>query len=81
LLVERLLQTGRLRAERSLTHRELVSRSTFDDESQRAAFAAVAGTAESILYGPRPAQADELRQVLRQGEVLLAQMPTSASSR
>jgi hypothetical protein len=81
LIVQQLLQTGRLQADRSLTHRELVSRSTFDDESQRAAFAAVAGAAESILYGAHDAGPEHLRQVLRQGEILLAQLPTPVRSR
>lgn len=54
-LVKRLLQTGRLKAERSLTHRELVARSTFDSDAQRAVFAGVADVAESMLYGSRQA--------------------------
>ena len=73
-LVKRLLQLGRLRADRSLTHRELVLRSVFESDEQRAAFAAVAYGAESNFYGPRdraPAPADDVK---RRGEVLLAQL-------
>jgi hypothetical protein len=79
-LVSRLMQTRRLKTERSLTHRELVTRSTFDNESQRAAFAAVAGTAESILYGAHGAAPDELNKVLLEGRALLAQLSDTSSA-
>jgi hypothetical protein len=79
-LVSRLIQTRRLETERSLTHRELVTRSTFDSESQLAAFAAVAGTAESILYGAYSAAPDELRKVLLGGRALLAQLSDTSSA-
>jgi hypothetical protein len=79
-LVSRLMQTRRLGTERSLTHRELVTHSTFDNESQRAAFAAVAGTAESILYGARGAAPDELNKVLLEGRTLLAQLSDTSSA-
>jgi len=80
LLVARLMQTGRLKAERSLTHRELVSRSNFESEAQRAVFAEVAGSAEAILYGARGAAPEHLNRVLRQGQILLAQLPDSSSA-
>jgi hypothetical protein len=73
-LVKRLLQLGRLRADRSLTHRELVMRSTFDSEEQHAAFAAVAHCAESNFYGPRDSAPDPADTVKRRGELLLAQL-------
>jgi Domain of unknown function (DUF4129) len=81
LLVQRLLQAGRLKAERALTHRELVLGSSFDSESQRAAFAAVAATAESVLYGARGASPEHLRSVLQQGHALLAELPDPPSVR
>jgi hypothetical protein len=71
-LVSRLTQTGRLDAERSLTHRELIARSLFDTEGQRRTFAAVATTAESVLYGSQPAAPERFGAVLEQGESLLA---------
>jgi hypothetical protein len=80
MLVRRLVQTRRLKAERSLTHRELVARSVFDDESQRTVFAAVAGTAESILYGPYSAAPDQLKKVLHEGRALLAQLSDPSST-
>lgn len=80
-LVKRLLQTGRLKAERALTHRELVLGSSFDSEPQRAAFAAVASTAEAALYGARSASPEHLDSVLRQGRTLLAELPDSPSVR
>jgi hypothetical protein len=73
-LVKRLLQLGRLRADRSLTHRELVLRSVFESEEQRAAFAAVAFGAEASFYGPGDRSADSSEDVKRRGEVLLAQL-------
>ena len=73
-LVLRLMQSRRLGAERSLTHRELVARSAFDTDSQRAAFASVAGAAESIMYGPRAAIPEQLDRVLSEGRGLLAQI-------
>jgi hypothetical protein len=81
LLVRRLVQTRRLEAERSLTHRELVARSVFDDESQRAVFASVARTAESILYGPYGAAPEQLDRVLHEGRTLLAQLSDPPSAR
>ncbi|HXI48745.1 MAG TPA: hypothetical protein VNH39_09165 [Steroidobacteraceae bacterium] len=78
-LVQRLLQSGRLKAERSLTHRELIVRSTFDDEAQRIVFAGVARTAESLLYGSQGAAPEVLEQVTRQGRALLLQLSNSTS--
>jgi hypothetical protein len=73
-LVKRLLQLGRLRADRSLTHRELVVRSEFESEEQRAAFADVAYGAELNFYGPRERAPDSSDAVKRRGETLLAQL-------
>jgi hypothetical protein len=77
LLVQRLIQSGRLRRERSLTHRELVVRSSFDSESQREVFAAVAGTAEILLYGPQGAAPPELDGIYKDGQALLTQLTRS----
>ena len=76
-LVQRLLQSGRLKAERSLTHRELIARSAFDNESQRVVFAGVAHTAESLLYGSQVAAPEVLEQVTRKGRALLLQLSNS----
>ncbi len=73
-LVQRLMQTRRLDSERSLTHRELVSRSLFDSDAQRAAFARVARTAESVLYGSHLGAPEQLAAVLEEGRGLLAQL-------
>jgi hypothetical protein len=78
LLVMRLTQSGRLKAERSLTHRELVVRSAFDSDSQRAVFANVAETAECMLYGARGVASERVGRVLREGRILLAQLPGSS---
>jgi hypothetical protein len=51
LLVQALLQSGRLKNERSLTHRELGARSAFDDPEQQARFVRISLLAERLLYG------------------------------
>jgi hypothetical protein len=76
-LVARLLETGRLQAERSLTHRELVARSRFDEEAQSGAFAAVSRVAEALLYGPRGAVQSEIPRAVVSAEALLAQLRTA----
>ena len=78
-LVARLLETGRLQAERSLTHRELVQRSRFDDDSQSGAFAAVSRVAEGLLYGPRGAVQAEVSRAVASAESLLAQLRTAVT--
>lgn len=80
-IVGRLVQTGRLTAERSLTHRELVARSVFDSDSQRAVFAAVAGRAEALLYGAHAGPVDELDRTLREGGRLLAHLEEAPRGR
>jgi hypothetical protein len=79
LLVQRLVQSGRLQRERSLTHRELVARSSFDSESQREVFAAVAGTAEILLYGPQGAAPPRLDGIYQDGQALLTQLTRSGA--
>lgn len=79
-LVKRLLQTGRLTVERSLTHRELIARTAFDSDAQKTAFADVARTAETILYGSQSAAPEFLQAVTRQGRELLRQLSETASS-
>lgn len=76
-LVRQLLQTGRLKAERSLTHRELIACSEFASDEQRAVFADVARGAESIVYGPQRHAPDSFADVQRRGEALLAQLNDS----
>jgi hypothetical protein len=79
-LVKRLLLTGRLTTERSLTHRELIARTSFDSDAQKTVFANVARTAETILYGAKPAAPEFLETVTRQGRELLLQLSTTASA-
>jgi hypothetical protein len=79
-LVKRLLQTGRLTTERSLTHRELIARTSFDSDTQKTVFANVARTAETILYGAKPAAPEFLETVTRQGRELLLQLSETAST-
>ena len=80
-IVSRLVQTGRLTAERSLTHRELVARSVFDNDSQRAVFAAVAGRAEAMLYGAQAGPLEDLHRILREGDLLLAHIEEASHTR
>lgn len=73
MLVATLVKTGRLQAERSLTHRELTTRATFDDSSQRESFRRVAQLAERIVYGGDEAPA-ELDDVVQAGRALHTQL-------
>jgi hypothetical protein len=77
-LVKRLLQTGRLATERSLTHRELIAKTSFDNDGQKTIFANLARTAETLLYGPAPAVPESLETVTRQGRELLLQLSETA---
>jgi hypothetical protein len=52
LLVQALLQSGRLVNDRPLTHRELALRSGIDDNAQRERFERISLLAERLLYGP-----------------------------
>jgi hypothetical protein len=73
MLVAALVKTGRLQAERSLTHRELIGRAKFDDSSQRESFSRVARLAERVVYGGDEAPA-ELDDVVQAGRALHSQL-------
>ena len=76
LLVQALVQTGRLASDRTLTHRELIARAGFDSVDQRQRFAAVSLLAEQFLYGGAlSASADaQLEHALREGQQLYVQL-------
>ena len=79
LLVQALLQSGRLKYERSLTHRELGVHSAFDDPEQHRRFVRISLLAERLLYGPNApyASADPPPQIdhaLTDGRQLYAQL-------
>ncbi len=74
LLVARLLANGQLRADRSLTHRELVRDSAFDDAESRARFARVTELAEQVLYGSGEAASPQAGAVIADGRDLLRQL-------
>jgi hypothetical protein len=79
LLVQALRQSGRLRNDRSLTHRELAARSALDDQQQQRSFARLATLAERLLYGANmPAAAaaaqPQIEQALADGRQLYAQL-------
>ena len=85
-LVQALRQSGRLSAERALTHRELVECAVLDEGSQRARFRRVAQLAERQLYGahaPGAANAPEpeLLQVLGEGMSLHSELAVARSGR
>lgn len=73
MLVAALVKSGRLQAERSLTHRELTARARFDDSSQRESFRRVAQLAERVVYGGDDAPA-ELDEVVQAGRALHSQL-------
>jgi hypothetical protein len=73
-LVLQLLATGRLKADRSLTHRELQLRSQLDDEEQRSAFECVTHVAEALMYGPRGSAQGAIPEAIERGAALLARL-------
>jgi len=78
LLVQKLISSGRLDAERSLTHSELTRRVTFDGVEQQQRFARIAALAEHRLYGPatghEAADSPEFEQTLIAGRQLYEQL-------
>lgn len=74
LLVQALLQSGRLSAERALTYRELGERGDFDDADQRGRFARLAQLAERDRYGAAALQSDQWPGVAREGRTLYSQL-------
>lgn len=74
-LVERLVRGGRLRAERALTHRELIARSQLDTRAQAQVFARVAMSAEAALYGPDDYRVPD--EVIAEGRALLHELERS----
>ena len=74
MLVRTLVQSGRLRTERSLTHRELCARAAFDDAQQRESFRRVAALAERTVYGDGEVPAAEVEPVVAAARALDAQL-------
>jgi hypothetical protein len=70
MLVSTLVKSGRLRAERALTHSELGLRATFDDTEQRECFRRVALLAERIVYGADSVRLEEFEPVVAAGRAL-----------
>jgi hypothetical protein len=79
-LVACLSETGRLPEERVLTHRELVARSRFETEAQRAAFARVAAGAEALFYGPKDVGAVTDPGLLAEGRSLLEELSRATAA-
>ena len=74
MLVATLIQSGRLRTERSLTHRELCARAKFDDARQRESFQRVAALAERTVYGSGEVPAEEVEPIVAAARDLDAQL-------
>lgn len=74
MLVATLMQSGRLRTERSLTHRELCARARFDDARQRESFRRVAALAERTVYGSSEVPAEEVEPIVAAARDLDAQL-------
>jgi uncharacterized protein DUF4129 len=74
MLVTTLVQSGRLRTERSLTHRELCARANFDDADQRESFQRVAALAERTVYGSSEVGASEVEPIVTAARALDAQL-------
>ena len=74
MLVTTLVQSGRLRTERSLTHRELCARANFDNAGQRESFQRVAALAERTVYGSGVVQPTEVEPIVTAARALDAQL-------
>ena len=74
MLVQTLVRSGRLRTERSLTHRELTARATFDDAQQRESFRRVAALAERTVYGVGEVSDADVEPIVAAARTLDAQL-------
>lgn len=74
MLVATLVKTGRLRTERSLTHRELGLRAAFDETAQRECFQRIAALGERVIYGDGRIADDEVAALVQAGRTLNAQL-------
>ena len=82
LILRRLAETGRLRAGRSLTHRELRLRPPFADANDGARFARIATVAEEQLFAGSPVAAERVAAALEDGLALYSTLePMSAAER
>jgi hypothetical protein len=73
-LVNTLVNSGRLRNAKSLTHRELGARAAFDAVDQRQSFNRVASLSERILYGSGNVPPEEIDAVIVAGRTLDQQL-------
>ncbi len=80
LLVQALLQSGRLVNDRPLTHRELAVRSGFDDAGQRERFERISLLAERLLYGRPGASASATATATATGTATATVPATAAMS-
>jgi len=80
MLVTTLVKSGRLRTERSLTHRELASGASLDEQSQREVFQRVAALGERTLYGGQDVPEPEIESVIAAGRSLDSQLRAAAES-
>lgn len=79
MLVNTLVDAGRLRADRSLTHRELSARANFDNSDQRDGFRRIAGLGERLLYGATPASVEEIDAAVARGRMLRTELAVPVS--
>jgi hypothetical protein len=82
LLVQALVQSGRLGSDRTLTHRELIARAGFDSPDQRRQFGGISLLAERQLYGRGlPADVDaDFERALLEGRQLYSQLHSAGSA-
>jgi hypothetical protein len=80
MVAAQLMKTGRLRSERSLTHRELARAAAFEAEAEQACFGRVAGMAETLRYGQHPVPSPDIESVVRDGRALSARLAEAESA-
>ena len=74
MLVATLVKSGRLKTERSLTHRELCMRAAFDNAQQRESFRRVAALAERTVYGTGEVPAADVQPIVAAAQALDAEL-------
>jgi hypothetical protein len=79
-VVRSLARSGRLTAERHLTHRELPRAARLEAAASRTRLAQLAAVAEEVLYAPHAPAASRIEAALSEGEALLREFDAAEAA-
>lgn len=79
MLIATLIKTGRLHSVESLTHRELMARTRFDDPGQRESFRRVTQLAEREVFSGKEPSSEDVDDAVRAGQILHTQLNGAAT--